>query len=573
MATIVDVIEERIAAGTSNCCFTFLADGETAQAKISLENIRTDALKVASVLPKEVAVLLLLPQGISFIKAFIGCLYAQAVAVPTSVPGKNRGLAKLKSIIANAGIAHCITNQNTLDNLRKWFAGDELLAQIQWLLIEDIEQASVIDAPMPGLPEPRQTAFLQYTSGSTGNPKGVVVTHENIVANSKILQSFWQTNTDSVSVCWLPAFHDMGLIDGIIQPIFSNFRCVMMSPTHFAQKPIRWFRAITEYKATYSGGPNFAFDLCTARIKDDELNGIDLSSLNFLYNGSEPVRAQTMQRFIERFSAVGFTEKKFLPCYGLAEATLGATAAIIGAVPSVLRIDKKSFQQNKISASANGSFIELVGSGFARCDTDLKIVDSETLRECADEEIGEIWVSGKSIAAGYFNALELNREIFVTQDGTKFLRTGDLGFLSSGELFVAGRIKDLIIVRGKNHYPQDIEETAAASHPALESNGCAAFSAEVDGEEKLIVVQELKRSARQRADYDFIFHKIVGEINQKHGIAPHDVLLVTPNTIPKTTSGKIQRNVCRRLWQTEQLKPLAALRTMLFYEKSNNENE
>lgn len=573
MVTIVDVIEERIAAGNSNCSFTFLADGETAQEVVSLENIREDALKVASALPKQVPVLLLLPQGISFIKAFFGCLYARAVAVPVAIPSKNRGLDKLKSIVANARINHCVTNQNTLDNLRKWFAGDDFLGQIQWLLIEDIEKIPDIAAPLPELPEAHQTAFLQYTSGSTGNPKGVVVTHENIVANSAILQDFWQTSPQSVSVCWLPAFHDMGLVDGILQPVFSNFHCVLMSPTHFVQKPIRWFRAITEYRATYSGGPNFAFDLCSARIKDEELTGIDLSSLKFLYNGSEPVRAQTMQRFTERFSAVGFTEKKFLPCYGLAEATLGATAAIIGAAPSVMKLDKKSLQQNKISASDNGSFIELVGSGFARRDTNLKIVDAETLEECADLEIGEIWVAGKSITAGYFNASEMNREIFASRNGTRFLRTGDLGFLSNSELFVAGRIKDLIIVRGKNHYPQDIEETAASSHPALEANGCAAFSADVDGEEKLIIVQELKRATRQRADYDSIFHKIVGETNQKHGIAPHDILLVAPNRIPKTTSGKIQRSVCRRLWQSEQLKPLAALRERLFGEKSDNENE
>lgn len=567
MKTIIEIIESRINSDSSNCSFSYLPDGENAKEAVTLREIREEALKIAHVLPKDARVLLLLPQGISFINAFFGCLYAQAVAIPIAVPGKNRGLNKLKSIAANAGVSHAITNRETLNNLRKWFGEDELIKKITWLLIEEIAQENGETVLPSALPIPHQIAFLQYTSGSTGTPKGVMVTHENIIANSRILQTFFKNTSASVSVCWLPSFHDMGLIDGIIQPVYSDFHGVLMSPTHFLQKPVRWLKALSNYKATYSGGPNFAYDLCLNRIKDEELTEINLENLRCLYNASEPLRQRTMQRFTGRFSPIGFSEEKLFTCYGLAEATLAVTASTLGKRPTIVKIDQNKFEHNEISLTENASYLELVASGVTYCDTDLRIVDPATFKECGEKEIGEIWVAGKSITVGYYNAPEITAESFVEHQGIRYLRTGDLGFLLDKELFVTGRIKDLIIIRGANHHPQDIEDTVYESHPALEANGGAAFSAEVAGEEKLVVVQELKRTARRTADYAAIFYKILGALSEKHGLAPHDVVLVAPRALPKTSSGKIQRDACRRLWQREELKPLAVLREHLFYEK------
>jgi acyl-CoA synthetase (AMP-forming)/AMP-acid ligase II len=352
----------------------------------------------------------------------------------------------------------------------------------------------------------------------------------------------------------------MGLIDGIIQPVFSNFHSVLMSPVHFLQKPARWFKAITRFGATYSGAPNFAFDFCVERIKDEELAAVDLSKLRCLYSGSETIRYQTVRRFVERFSAVGFSEKKLFTCYGLAEATLAVTGSKVASEPNVIRVDENCLRQNQVVSSADKPFVELVGCGKTFGDTNLKIVNPDTLTECAEKEIGEIWVSGKSVAAGYLDKFEATRQTFVERFGARFLRTGDLGFTLEKELFVTGRIKDLIIIRGKNHCPQDIEQTTFFSHHALQANSCAAFSTVVGDEEKLIVVQEVKRSFLRAVDYENIFSCIMSGISRNHELFPHDIVLISPNTLPKTTSGKIQRQRCRDLWHSQNLNSLANLK-------------
>ena len=565
MNTILEVVEKQLETNCKGTVFTFLTDGETAGQSVSLSEIQKGALKISRLLLKQSSVLILLPQSISFIKAFLGCLYGQSLAVPIAVPTKNRGIEKLKAIIADAKVSICITNQSTLANLQKWFGESALLNKIKWLLVEDFEKDSSVGFSSVELPKPHQVAFLQYTSGSTDKPKAVMVTHENIIANSKIIQKCFQNNNESVSVCWLPSYHDMGLIDGIIQPLFSGFHSVMMSPAHFLHKPVRWFKAITKYRATYSGAPNFAFDLCCDRIREDELSGIDLSSLRCLYNGSEPIRPRTIRKFTDKFSAVGFSKEKLFTCYGLAEATLAVTTSRLGDKPVVIKVDPESFGQNEILLTGKEPFVELVGCGYVNCDTDLIIVNPDSLKECEEKEIGEIWVAGKSVTAGYLNKSEETNETFVLYDGKRFLRTGDLGFLLNGELFITGRIKDVIIIRGKNHYPQDIEQTASLSHHALQTNGSAAFSVEVNQEEKLVIVQEVKRSFLRKIDYEDVFSCIMTELSQRHEVSPHDIALTLPNTIPKTTSGKIQRNVCRNLWNSQKLDSLAFMRDCLSY--------
>ena len=559
MKTIIDIIEKRLESGGAKTNFTFLDNGENPRTAVSLREIQSDALALASLLPKHSAVLIVLPQGIQFIKSFFGCLYAQALAVPVSIPTKNRGIENFNAIAADAKVSIILTNRSTLANLEKWFGADALPAGVKWILIDEIHQNN-FDKYSIAWVKPEQTAFLQYTSGSTGKPKAVMVTHENIVANSEIIRQCFQNNSESVSVCWLPSFHDMGLIDGIIQPVFSNFPAVLMSPIHFLQKPARWFKAMTEFGASYSGAPNFAFDFCVERIKDEDLETVDLSRLRCLYSGSETIRAKTVRKFVERFERVGFSEKKFFSCYGLAEATLAVTASKVGCEPKIIRVDEALLRQNRVVLSAGESTVELVGCGKTYADTKLKIVNPETLAECAELEIGEIWAAGKSITAGYLNQRDASRKTFVERLNEVFLRTGDLGFTFKDELFVTGRIKDVIVIRGKNHYPQDIEQTTSFSHQALQTNSCAAFSTEVDDEEKLIVVQEIKRSFLREAEFEKIFGSILSGISRNHEVFPHDIVLIAPNTLPKTTSGKIQRRVCRDLWSSRKLHSLAHLK-------------
>ncbi|MGB7069045.1 MAG: fatty acyl-AMP ligase [Pyrinomonadaceae bacterium] len=566
MNSIIEVVERHLELSDDSTAFTFLEDGTESCQVLTLEKLRVGALNISDKLVPKSAVLILLPQGLSFVKAFFGCLYARAVAVPCSILVKHQGLERLNKIVRDAAVTVGITNRKVLANLNKQFGDAFESIGINWILIEDIENAPSNDSTRFDLPKPDELAFLQYTSGSTGKPKAVMVTHENIIANSQIIKDCFQNTPESVSVCWLPSFHDMGLIDGIIQPIFSGFPSVLMSPLHFLQKPVRWFRAITDYQATYSGAPNFAFDFCTERITDEELENIDLSSLHCLYNGSEPIRAKTIRRFVERFSNVGFCEGKILTCYGLAEATLAVTTSSIGISPNVVKVCEKKLIENRIEITDNETACKLVSCGKTFGDTELIIIDPETFAERGENEIGEILVSGKSVTDGYLNLTEQTAETFIDYRNERFLRTGDLGFLRQRELFVTGRIKDLIVIRGKNHFPQDIEQSISNCHEAFMPNGCAAFSAKIEDAERLVVVQEIKRTSLQTLNSDVVISAILSELSRFHGLVPYDIVLIKPASLPKTTSGKIRRNECRELWRSKSLKNLASLEEFGKYE-------
>jgi acyl-CoA synthetase (AMP-forming)/AMP-acid ligase II len=540
MKSLLEIIENRVDAKTARTQFTFLPSGEDVEEVLTLETLRKTALLWADSITPGSCVLLFLPQGLSFIKGFFACLYAGAVAVPVSLPTRNRGFDRVENIIKDADIRIGITSRSVLANLNRWHGEQLSGVAIKWLLVEELDGMTAEAGTDFQFPRPESLAFLQYTSGSTGRPKAVCVTHANIIANSKIIQKCFQTSSESLSVCWLPSFHDMGLIDGVIQPIFSNFRSVLLSPTHFLQRPSRWLKAITKYRATYSGGPNFAFDFCAERIREDELSEIDLSSLNCLYNGSEPIRPRTLRRFIERFGRVGFSEKMIFTCYGLAEATLAVTTSKLGHFPKIVEV-------------ATG---ELASCGVAYEDTTLRIVNPETEEICPEREEGEIWVSGESITSGYLNRPRETAETYVEVADSRFVRTGDLGFLLDNELYVTGRIKDLIIIRGKNHYPHDIEQTVTGCAASLKQDGCAAFSVDKDGEEQLVIVQEIRRTHLQVVDIEHVLSLIAIEISHSHGLSPLDIVLVRPGTLPKTTSGKIQRGLCRKMWLEEQLNPI-----------------
>lgn len=426
---------------------------------------------------------------------------------------------------------------------------------------DDLDTAAAQAWAAPDL-RPETLAFLQYTSGSTSTPKGVMVSHGNLMANERMMQVGLGQDGDSNWVGWLPMFHDMGLIGTVMHPLFNGAASILMSPMAFVQEPIRWLQAITRYRAQTSGAPNFAYDLCAAKISSADSVGLDLSSWTVAFNGSEPVRPETIDRFVSAFEPVGFRRETMYPCYGLAEATLFVSGPVKSEVPVVRSFEVAELEQRRARPAASGEGVgrALVGCGQTWLDQNIVIANPGTLARSGEGEIGEIWISGENVAQGYWNRDEATTETFRahlsdTGEGP-FLRTGDLGFFDDGELFISGRIKDLIIIRGRNHYPQDIERTVESSHPILRPGCGAAFSVDVDGEERLAVVQEVSRKFRN-SDLTAVVDDIRQAVTQQHDLAAHAVVLIKPGHIPKTSSGKIQRHACRQGFLAGSLDPLA----------------
>ena len=437
------------------------------------------------------------------------------------------------------------------DIKRKWQEEVEL-TQLK-LVATDIIEAN----PQEFVPQSvtsEDLAFLQYTSGSTGTPKGVMVTHGNIIHNQQLIHQAFGHSDKTIFVGWLPLFHDMGLIGNVLQPMYLGITSILMPPVAFLQKPIRWLKAISKYRATTSGGPNFAYDLCVKKVQLEQLANLDLSSWDLAFNGAEPLRAETLKQFGNKFADCGFNYSAFYPCYGMAETTLFITGGDKNQLPVIQRVKGRDLGQNlvvesEISSSESQVF---VGCGRPHIDTTVIIVNPESLTRCETGQVGEIWVSGASITSGYWNRSQATKETFQaylknTGEGT-FLRTGDLGFLQDGELFVTGRIKDLIVIRGRNHYPQDVELTVQKSHSALRLDCGAAFSVEIEGEEKLVVVQEVERNYRRQLNGDEIVKAIRKAVSHEHQLQIYGIVLLKTASIPKTSSGKIQRHACRQFF-------------------------
>jgi acyl-CoA synthetase (AMP-forming)/AMP-acid ligase II len=405
------------------------------------------------------------------------------------------------------------------------------------------------------LPRPDQLAFLQYTSGSTGQPKGVAVTHSNLVNNELAVEQAFGHDSETVFAGWLPLFHDMGLIGNVLQPLHLGIPSYLMPPSAFLQRPVRWLEAITRFRATTSGAPNFAYELCVNKIKPADKLALDLSSWKVAYNGSEPVRAATLRRFSEAFAECGFQPTAHYPCYGMAETTLFLT----GGDPGKYRVhvvDAPSLERHVVHpASPQGASLELVACGTARQANQVRIVHPESCRGIAEGQVGEIWVQGPSVAQGYWNKPELTRERFraaiVDEPAAGvWLRTGDLGYLSAGELVVTGRLKDLIIIRGRNHYAQDIEATVEAAHAHVAAARVAAFAISGTATEELVVVVEVDLASRAVADATEIRAAVRTAVTATHEVAPGDIVVVRPGGLPVTSSGKVQRSKCRQLYST-----------------------
>ncbi len=544
---------------SSQLVLTFLRDGETEEANWSYEELAHRAWSISALLQSSncagQTVLLLYPPGPDFIAAFWGCLGAGAIAVPVYPPRSNRSILRLKAVLHDSQARTVLTTRRTLAKIKPFADLDPQLGSLRYLTTDDLAPDLAREWKPPKVAGD-SIAFLQYTSGSTATPKGVMVSHSNLLENEALIQEAFRQSEKSVIVGWLPLYHDMGLIGNLLQPIYVGGRCILMSPMAFLEQPSRWMNAITRYRATTSGGPNFAYELCVRKVSEDDLSKLDLSSWELAFNGAEPVRSESMRRFAERFSPVGFRAKAFTPCYGLAEATLLVSGSASGNEPVVLELDTDALAHHRLRYPSEDSGVtRVVSCGPPARGSTVTIVDPESLVPTPPNQIGEIWVSGPSVARGYWNLPAETQHTFQAQavGNTEhlFLRTGDLGFLRDGELFVTGRLKDLIIIRGRNYYPQDIEVTMGTAHPALRPGCGVAFAVEKNREEQLVVVQE--SAIRSDEELDKAIQQIARNISDAHELSVHAIILIQSGTIPKTSSGKLQRQACKKDFLNQRL--------------------
>lgn len=563
-STMIDVLRFRAADQPESLAYVFLSN-DGAEQGISFSELDRRARSIAAKLQHRHDIgnraLLLYPPGIEYIQTFFGCLYAGVLPIPAYPPRANRHLARLQSIVEDAQAELVLIAGNIYSSVQTRFGDSPLFSSLNWTVLdEEDKSADWKDRNFTS----GDLAYLQYTSGSTSHPKGVVLTHGNVIDNVSLICKYLghDQGKETRGVFWLPPYHDMGLVGGILEPLYAGYPSYLISPVDFVQEPFRWLQAVTRYKATHTGGPNFAFELCVNKISPEQREQLDVTSLLTLFSGAEPIRLETLERFAKYFEPCGFRKEILYPCYGLAEATLLVTGGAITEPPISKTFDGERLTGNvavEVEAAKEGDRT-LVSSGRQLVDQVLAIVDPSTLNRCEEGRVGEIWVSSPSVAQGYWNREEQTRDVFrahilSTGEGP-FLRTGDLGFLYEEELYVTGRLKDLIIIRGRNYYPQDIEYTAQESHPAVQNSNGAAFSVEVDGMERLVVVQEIERQYR-KADLSEVIAAIRQAVSEEYELQVFAVVLLKPASIPKTTSGKIQRHACRNEFVNGTLEVLA----------------
>jgi len=562
---LIEVVQLHAAQQPEGTAFVFLVDGEDREQRISYAELDRQSRAFASALlqtasPGERA-LLLYPSGLEFIVAFLGCLYAGIVAVPTIVPHLKRATPRLKVLLEDAGATVACTQAEL--HQKFGLLADEFpeFNQLKWMVSEHIAPGADSGwAPVEISPD--SLAFLQYTSGSTRTPRGTMISHDNLLQT--ILDGFIQSDFDAGSsfVSWMPIFHDFGLIYGLLTPLYAGVTARFMSPVAFLERPYRWLRAISRHGATHTAAPNFAYELCTRNVLEEEKSTLDLSNLKVAANAAEPVRLETMLAFAEAFKACGFGYDTFCPSYGLAEATVAVTAKASGQQVSHCTPDPEKLHDNKVVILPENDprGYKSVGCGWSAIGADIRIVNPTTRIPCAPDEVGEIWVSSRTVAQGYWGHPEETEHTFrasLADSGEgPFLRTGDMGFIYQGQLHVAGRIKDMVLIKGRNFYPQDIELTVEKSHPALQPGATAAFSIDGGDSERLVVVQEVRRAFRKSDDFEGIANTVRLAVAKNHGLRADAVILIMPGTIHKTTSGKIQRGATRQAFTEDALSVL-----------------
>ncbi|WP_131775112.1 thioester reductase domain-containing protein [Legionella anisa] len=547
--SLVDLLEKKAEKNPDFPLYTFINKKMQESKSLTYRELADQAKKIASVLCEVTypgdRVLIIYPPSLDFIAAFFGCLYAGVIAVPSYSPTTADWAKKFQHIIKNSDARVVLTTKELEQQIKKY----KDYEQLKCVITED--WANAIETwSRPSLKEDH-IAFLQYTSGSTGKPKGVMISHGNLLHNLFVIGKANSLTEEDISVSWLPHYHDMGLIGGILQPVFSTISVKLMSPLTFLQRPAIWLETMSHYRATATVAPNFAYDLCTSRVTEEEKSRLDLSSLQCVMSGSEPIRKSTIERFLQRFAPCGFSPEAFYPCYGLAESTLMVTGGRRKQGINSQWVDKKTLNQNKVlyCDETHPDARSLINCGQPGDGCYLAIVNPETLQECPERGIGEIWVAGKSVAQGYWQSPKDTKHYFNARIANKeysFLRTGDMGYLDQGALYVTGRLKDLIIIRGCNYYPHDLEDTIHHTcHPYLREHGCAIFSVEENDSELLVIVQEIKKKV-QVLNLEEIIRTIRSNLLQMHGIDADVVVLVDPKSIPKTSSGKTQRLFCKK---------------------------
>jgi acyl-CoA synthetase (AMP-forming)/AMP-acid ligase II len=568
-ANLFDVLIRRAEDNSEALAYRFLADGESEEVCLTYGELARRAREVAGALQAagcggERAMLVYQP-GLEYIVGFLGCLMAGVTAVPAYPPDPfrmERTFPRFQAIVADSQPAAILSTENILD-----LAGDIFDEFPEFAGIARFATDALAEGAADAWRRPEITAdtlaFLQYTSGSTSDPKGVMLTHGNLMANLEMIRHGFALNETFVGVIWLPPYHDMGLIGGILAPLYVGAPCNYLSPLDFLQRPMRWLNAISKYGATVSGGPNFAYDLVARKATPQQKAALDLSKWEVAFNGAEPVRKETIERFSEAFAECGFRKEAFYTCYGLAEATLIVTGGVALTPPVYTTVSASELGRGRALPADEGApdAQTLVGCGATLLDQDVVIVDAESGERCPAGVVGEIWVAGRSVAQGYWQRPEESERTFCARlpgDERDFLRTGDLGFLDeAGNLFVAGRIKDLIIVDGRNHYPQDIELTVERAHPAIRPGCTAAFPVTDAGQERVVVTAEIGKgykpspgAPRPEADGGpldpaEVIASIRKAVAESHDIRAHAVVLLKPGAAPKTSSGKIQRRATK----------------------------
>lgn len=578
-STFITLLRDRAQRHPERVAFTFLKRGETPAHRITYGELDRRARAIATSLQTRLSggdrVLLVYPYdaGIEFIAAFLGCLYAGVVAVPSHPPRNRYAFDDLSARFRSADTQTILTPTSLRSPLQRQFAahasGSDPSAEYDWRVPEAVPDEAAVDWKPPILPDDA-LAFLQYTSGSTGAPKGVRVTHRSLLHNQRQLQMAFGHTEELVGLGWLPLFHDMGLIGNVLQTLYMGTACVLMSPIDFIQKPVRWLNAVSHYGVTTSGGPNFAYDLLCRYVTEAQSQTLDLSRWTVAFTGAEPVRPATLDAFVEKFGPCGFRREAFYPCYGMAEATLFISGGNASEPPKILQVDEKALTQNRVEvvnapASYRTATRTLVSCGYPWLGSAIAIADPDTGVRCPPGQIGEIWVSGDGLGDGYWRQPQETEHTFraFLQDTGEgpFMRTGDLGFVQDGELYITGRLHDVLVFWGLNHYPQHIEQTVQRCHPSFRADGGAAFSIKVNGDDRLVVVQEVERRDRQTIALTEVVEPIRWAVFQEHLIDVQAIVLLPPGALPKTPSGKVQRQRCRHQFLDGSLKIIAEWRS------------
>ncbi len=571
-STLVELLCQRASFCPDQHAYTFLRQGEREEGRLTYIELDRQARSIAALLQSKNGqakpVLLLHQPGLAYIAAFFGCLYAGAIAVPAYPPRSIRSMPRIQAIVADTQASLVLTTADTMTDLQRNFTLIPELQHLEWIATDTLDSSLANEWQEPVLTG-ESLAFLQYTSGSTATPRGVMVTHGNLLHNLDLMHRHCGQTQESHMVSWLPPYHDMGLIGGILFPLYDGFPSTLMSPLAFLQRPFRWLQAISHTRATISVAPNFAYDLCIRKTTPEQRASLDLSRWQLAANGAEPVREETLTRFVAAFASCGFRAEALFPCYGLAEATLMVASGKLATPPVICTVQRWALEQNRaIEGKAEDEDTwKLVGYDQIMPDEKIVIVHPESLKQCQPGQVGEIWIASPSVARGYWHKPQETKNTFqaflaATGEGP-FLRTGDLGFFQDGHLYITGRLKDLIIIRGRNYYPHDIELTTEQCHPAIRPGCCAAFTINVNGKEQLVILaeidvryrpapqytnasgQETTGTQRRYLDEEQLINDIRWEIWEQHDLQPHTVMLVKAGSIAKTSSGKTQRGACR----------------------------